>query len=103
MLSVSKGVRIGQTIRIDARNDTGEFTIQLNLATLKPEEQNAINELMRAGSAERIPPNHLSLLEGKRLTITDAADGPVCRFDLKCVKINKADSIDILELVSNPG
>lgn len=100
MLNIAKGLRAEQGIRVIADTEHGAFSVNIDTGQLSDAERNALGQLLRDGKSARIDREAATLLEGRRLSITDASDGPICRFDLKCVKINKADSIDLLELVA---
>jgi hypothetical protein len=100
MLKASDAVRLSRTIQIRNQDGTGEIAVSLDAAGLSEDDQKTLSDILKAGSLDHLTSDRQAELERKRFTIDADASGPIIRFDLKVVRIDKQNSLDLLELVA---
>ena len=69
--------------------DGATVTVDFSGARLNPDQKAAMRALLEQGSVRRLDADQVETLKAARLGVGDVASGPIIRFDLKAVRIDR--------------
>lgn len=74
------------------------LSLVLSSKQLSRTDARALAKLIQSGSRKNVSAAQMRRLSKAEIRIGDASEGPICRFDLKCISIKRESAIDLLAL-----